>query len=131
MPKQISTKAGLSHPDVLDHASEFVEVVISKAPEVYRRLLESGRYRKLLEEAATFNHGKLYAWSEFLVFRAEFKSRFPDASDRACINAFSRLLLKNDISITNLAEAVEGRFSEEFRMLKQRGFREIGPGSNT
>jgi len=55
-----------------------------------------------------FNHGKLYAWAEYCVFRQEFRARFPDASDSACINAFSRLLLKNDISITNLVEYCEG-----------------------
>jgi hypothetical protein len=93
---------------VLDHASDFVELVCREAPEEYRRLLTAGRFRAELAQVSVFNHGKLYAYAEFSVFRREFMRRFPDAEAAACINAFSSLLLKNDISITNLVEFMEG-----------------------
>jgi hypothetical protein len=98
--------------DVLDHAREFVELVYRQAPVEYQRLLSSERFRSELERdlrrGGTFNHGKLYVFAEFSVFRREFTERFPDASSAACINAFSGLLLKNDISIHNLLEYIEG-----------------------
>lgn len=94
--------------DVLHHAAEFVELVYRQAPAEYQSLLASGRFRRELERRGTFNHGKLYAYAEFSVFRREFTERFPEASPAACINAFSALLLKNDISIHNLVEFVEG-----------------------
>ena len=78
------------------------------APAEYRRLMALERFRRELGQQSRFNHGKLYAYAEFVVFRREFRERFPDASPAACINAFSSLLLKNDISITNLVEFVEG-----------------------
>lgn len=102
--------------NVLDHASEFVELVYQQAPEAYRRLLSSGRFGRELEQENVFNHGKLYAYAEYTVFRDEFGRRFPDANPAACINAFSSLFLKNDISITNLVEFAEG--SDDRRQLK-------------
>lgn len=98
---------------LLDHAAEFVELVMQQAPAEYRRLLESGRYQSELGRTGSFNHGKLYAYAEFSVFRREFGERFPAASPAACINAFSGLFLKNDISIHNLVEFVEGRNERE------------------
>lgn len=98
--------------DVLDHAREFVELVYRQAPLEYQRLLSSGRFRPDfepgLQQGGTFNHGQLYAYAELTVFRREFLDRFPAASAAACINAFSRLFLKNDISIHNLLDYVEG-----------------------
>ena len=103
--------------DVLDHAREFVELVYRQAPVEYQHLLSSERFRPQLEQGqgrgGTFNHGKLYAYAEFTVFRREFMDRFPDASAAACINAFSSLFLKNDISIHNLIEYVEGADDRE------------------
>ena len=113
MNRDLSTDVTGLQPEVLDHASEFVEVVYKRAPGLYRELLDSYRFRQLLERANTFNHGKLFAYAEYRVFRAEFLERFPDASPHACINAFSKLFLKNDISITNLVEAIEGTTGEE------------------
>jgi len=95
-------------PDVLDHAAEFVEVVYRQAPVEYQVLLTSGRFDGELGGGGSFNHGKLYAYAEFSVFRREFLDRFPEATPAACINAFSGLFLKNDISIHNLVEFVEG-----------------------
>jgi hypothetical protein len=103
--------------DVLDHAREFVELVYRQAPAEYERLLDSDRFRphfeRGLERGGIFNHGKLYAYAEFTVFRREFLDRFPDASASACINAFSSLFLKNDISIHNLLEYIEGADDRE------------------
>ena len=95
--------------NVLDHSREFVEIVYAQAPGEYRSLLASERFSAALEQDNTFNHGKLYAYAEFAVFRREFLARFPDASPAAAINAFSSLFLKNDISISNLVEYCEGR----------------------
>lgn len=94
--------------DVLDHAREFVELVYRQAPVEYQRLLTSERFHPDLQRGGIFNHGKLYVYAEYSVFRREFTDRFPGASSAACINAFSGLLLKNDISIHNLLEFVEG-----------------------
>jgi len=94
--------------DVLHHAIEFVELVYRQAPATYQRLLKSERFRPQLERGGTFNQGKLYVYAEFSVFRREFLERFPAASPAACINAFSGLFLKNDISIHNLVEFIEG-----------------------
>ena len=92
---------------VLDHAREFSELVLGETPAEYRALLASGRFDEWLAEGGSFNHGKLYAYAEFRVFRSEFRRRFPEASAAACINAFSGLFLKNDISMHNLLELVE------------------------
>jgi hypothetical protein len=106
--RHLSTDVSVARASVLNHSSEFVELVYRAAPAEYQRLKASERFRQELEQANRFNHGKLYAYAEFVVFRREFRDRFPDASPAACINAFSSLLLKNDISITNLVEFVEG-----------------------
>jgi hypothetical protein len=94
--------------DVLHHAAEFVELVYRQAPQEYQRLLASDRFRLELERGGSFNHGKLFAYAEFCTFRREFAERFPQASPAACINAFSGLFLKNDISIHNLVDFIEG-----------------------
>ncbi len=94
---------------VMDHAQEFVDLVGARAPGAYRKLLAEGRFRDALEPGGTFNHGKLFVYAEFLVFQREFRERFPEASDPACINAFAGLFLKNDISIHNLVEFIEGK----------------------
>jgi len=106
--RQISTDVAGFRADVLNHSSEFVELVYRDAPAEYRRLLAVERFRRELGQQGRFNHGKLYAYAEFVVFRREFHERFPAASPAACINAFSGLLLKNDISISNLVEFMEG-----------------------
>ena len=98
--------AGL-RADVLDHSREFVELVVREAPAEYRALLASGRFGDDLAADNNFNFGQLYAYAEFAVFRREFRRRFPQASAGACINAFSKLFLKNDISISNLVEYME------------------------
>jgi hypothetical protein len=105
--KSIHTDVASLRADVLDHSREFVELVYSKAPGEYRALLASERFRAGLESANNFNFGQLYAYAEFTVFRREFQRRFPEASRSSCINAFSRLFLKNDISISNLVEYME------------------------
>lgn len=113
----LSTDVHSLQSGVLDHAIEFVELVYRGAPGEYRRLIAEGSFHRALEEGGTFNHGKLYAYAEFVVFRREFMQRFPDASPAACINAFSGLFLKNDISIHNLVEFVEGaRDSDQLRL---------------
>jgi hypothetical protein len=99
--------------DVLDHAREFVELVCRQAPVEYQRLLAAERFRSELAKGGTFNHGKLYAYAEFAAFRREFTDRFPGASPAASINAFSSLFLKNDISIHNLLEYIEGADDRE------------------
>ena len=102
---------------VLDHAPEFVELVYTQAPGAYRALLGSGRFDARLARDPVFNHGKLFTYAEFAVFRKEFRERFPDASDFACLNAFAGLFLKNDISMSNLVEYVEGSDDEEQLLL--------------
>ena len=102
---------------VLDHAAEFVEIVHSQAPGAYRALLASGRFDERLARDPVFNHGKLFVYAEYAVFRKEFRERFPDASDFACLNAFAGLFLKNDISMSNLVEYVEGSDDEEQLLL--------------
>ncbi len=103
--------------NVLDHSREFVEIVYEQAPGEFRALLSSGRFDNRLERDPVFNHGKLFVYAEFAVFRREFLQRFPDASPYACINAFSGLFLKNDISMSNLVEYVEGADDEEQLLL--------------
>lgn len=107
--------------DILDHAAEFVEIVYRQAPVEYQRLLASGRFDSDLAGGRGFNHGKLYAYAEFEVFRQEFLDRFPEASVAACINAFSGLFLKNDISIHNLLEHIEGADEREQLRLNTPG----------
>ena len=104
----VSTDVLSLQATVLDHSSEFVELVCREAPAEYQRLMVSERFRRELGQDNSFNHGKLFAYAEFAVFRREFRERFPGSSSAACTNAFCRLLLKNDISITNLVDFVEG-----------------------
>ena len=107
--QSISAEVSGLQSSVLEHSSEFVDLVYSEAPAEYQKLLVSARFRRELEQSRVFNHGKLFAYAEFVVFRREFRERFPGSSAAACINAFCRLFLKNDISITNLVEFVEGK----------------------
>lgn len=116
-PASHSGDLSVIQANVLDHAPEFVEVVYSQAPGAYRALLASGRFDARLARDPAFNHGKLYAYAEFAVFRREFRTRFPEASDFGCLNAFAGLFLKNDISISNLVEYVEGSDDEEQLLL--------------
>jgi hypothetical protein len=106
---------------VMDHAQEFVELVQAQAPDTYRELLASGRFGNALARPGPFNHGKLFVYAEFVVFRQEFMERFPEASGPACINAFSGLFLKNDISIHNLVEFAEGADDQEQLRLNSPG----------
>ena len=111
--QELSTGIAGLHSGVLDHAREFAALVARETPKEYERLLASGRFDAALARGGAFNHGKLYAWAEYTVFRREFFERFPEASAAACINAFSGLFLKNDISIHNLAEFIEGTDDRE------------------
>lgn len=112
-PHDLTPAGGGPRAEVLDHAAEFVEIVYRQAPVEYQRLISSERFQADLALNGTFNHGKLYTYAEFIAFRREFEDRFPDASAAACINAFSGLFLKNDISIHNLVEFVEGTDEQE------------------
>ena len=107
--------------NVLDHSREFVEIVYEGAPGEYRALLSSGRFDRRLAHDPAFNHGKLFAYAEYAVFRREFQRRFPEASPFACINAFAGLFLKNDISISNLVEYMEGGDDETQLLLNTPG----------
>jgi len=118
--RPISTDVLSLRANVLNHSSEFVELVYRDAPAEYHRLLTLERFRRELSQQTRFNHGKLYAYAEYVVFRQEFRARFPEASPAACINAFSSLFLKNDISITNLVEFVEGPDHRGQLLLNQR-----------
>jgi hypothetical protein len=106
--------------DVMDHARELVDIVYKAAPGEYRRLLKQPRVSGTIAATNNFNYGKVFAFAEYVVFRKEFKARFPEASPESCINAFSRLLLKNDISITNLVRFMEGGEQEEILLLKKK-----------
>jgi hypothetical protein len=106
--------------DVLDHARELVTIVYQAAPGEYKKLLKVSRIRRAIAATNNFNYGKVFAFAEYVVFRREFKARFPEASSESCINAFSRLFLKNDISITNLVHFMEGSTDEEMLLLKKK-----------
>ena len=112
-PEPFSSDLAVIQAGVLDHSREFVEIVYRQAPVEFRALLSSGRFDARLARDPAFNHGKLYAYAEFAVFRREFRARFPEATPFACINAFSGLFLKNDISVSNLVEYMEGGEDEE------------------
>jgi hypothetical protein len=105
--KSLSTDAPGLNTEALNHSREFVELVARQAPGEYRALLASERFGADLAADNNFNFGQLYAYAEFAVFRREFRRRFPQASTASCINAFSKLFLKNDISISNLVEYME------------------------
>jgi len=114
--RNISTDNSGQQADLLDHSREFVEIVYRSAADEYQRLLNLERFQQILRNDSAFNYGKLFAFAEFAVFRKEFRTRFPEASPAACINAFSKLFLKNDISITNLVRFMEG--SNELEQLR-------------
>ncbi len=119
--KQELTDNVLSQPaSVMDHARELVTIVYKAAPGEYQRLLKASRIRGAIAATNNFNYGKVFAFAEYVVFRREFKARFPEASSESCINAFSRLFLKNDISITNLVHFMEGGTDEEMLLLKNK-----------
>ncbi len=119
--KQELTDNVLSQPaSVMDHARELVTIVYKAAPGEYQRLLKAPRIRGAIAATNNFNYGKVFAFAEYVVFRREFKARFPEASSESCINAFSRLFLKNDISITNLVQFMEGGTNEEMQLLKKK-----------
>ncbi len=107
--------------DTMDHAAEFAAQVAEHAPARYRSLLESPDMAHRLATQPAFNPGKLFAWAEFLVFRDEFRERFPDATAAACMNAFCRLFLKNDISMSNLARAMEPGDEGDLERLERLG----------
>jgi len=106
--------------EVLDHSKDFVECVQQSALAEYHRLAASKHFESLMRQGG-FNHGKLFCYAEFIIFRREFINRFPEASQAACINAFSALFLKNDISISNLLDLMEG--SGELKRLTDK----LGP----
>jgi hypothetical protein len=106
--------------EVIDHSEEFVTIVHQKALGVYQTLLDSSQVRRQLAATNTFNYGKVYAYAEYMVFRKEFQRRFPAASAAECINSFSGLLLKNDISITNLVDYMEQSVGPEIALLAKK-----------
>ena len=114
--QDLSTEVQDASAAVLDHSRDFVELLCQKAPGEYLKLIASPQFQRILDQENNFNYGKIFAFAEFVVFRREFNSRFPQASSAACINAFSRLFLKNDISITNLIRFLEG--SDELEQLR-------------
>ena len=105
---------------VMNHARELVTVVYKAAPGEYKRLLKVPRIHAAISASNNFNYGKVFAFAEYVVFRKEFNARFPDENSKSCINAFCRLLLKNDISITNLVNFMEGGTDEEMLLLKKK-----------
>ncbi len=120
MSQDLTATAEGRSTDVMDHARELVIIVYQAAPGEYRKLLKVPRIRAAIAATNNFNYGKVFAFAEFVVFRREFKARFPTASSESCINAFSRLFLKNDISITNLVHFMEGGTDEEMLLLKKK-----------
>ncbi len=115
--RELTTAADGQGTDVMDHARELVTIVYEAAPGEYKRLLKVQRICRAIAATNNFNYGKVFAFAEFVVFRREFKTRFPAASSESCINAFSRLFLKNDISITNLVHFMETDTDEESLLL--------------
>ena len=107
MSKDLSTDYFSPPADLMDHSTEFVALVYQNAPAAYENLMKSDPVRDALGQDNNLNCGKIYAFAEYIVFRREFMARFPEASAVSCINAFSKLFLKNDISITNLVDYME------------------------
>ena len=120
MTRDLTDNVPSHHTDVMDHARELVTIVYEAAPGEYNRLLKAQRIREAIAATNNFNYGKVFAFAEYVVFRREFKVRFPDAGSESCINAFSRLFLKNDISITNLVNFMESSTDEEMLLLKKK-----------
>lgn len=106
--------------DALDHAGEFAARVADETPAEFTGLMASPTVQALLSGENALNPGKVYAWAEYRVFRREFRQRFPGAGKKACINAFCRLFLKNDISMSNLVRALEADQGEDLARLEQR-----------
>jgi hypothetical protein len=125
MDRDISVDVRGVPAEVIDHSEEFVALVHQSAPDVYRKLLDSARIGDLLASTNRFNYGKVYAYAEYLVFRAEFLRRFPDASAPECINSFSGLLLKNDISISNLVHFMEQSPAAEIEQLNTETYKRL------
>jgi hypothetical protein len=119
MKRDLTDNAPSQHPGVMDHARELVTIVYKAAPGEYKKLLKLPRIQAAISANNNFNYGKVFAFAEYVVFRKEFKARFPDANSKSCINAFCRLFLKNDISITNLVNFMEVGTEEELLMLKK------------
>ena len=105
--------------DALDHVKEFVRRVAEETPGHYADMLKSPLIQRLMREDNAFNAGKLYAWAEYCVFRSEFRKRFPEAPPRSCLNAFCKLFLKNDISMSNLARVLEEPSGDDWDRLEQ------------
>jgi hypothetical protein len=120
MNRELTDSAASQHTGVMDHARELVTIVYKAAPGEYNRLLKVPRIRGAIAATNNFNYGKVFAFAEYVAFRREFKARFPEAGPESCINAFSRLFLKNDISITNLVNFMEGNTDEEMLLLKEK-----------
>jgi hypothetical protein len=118
--RELTDTVSGQHTGVMDHARELVTIVYESAPGEYRRLLKVPRIHGAIAATNNFNYGKVYAFAEYVVFRREFKVRFPEASSEYCINAFSRLFLKNDISITNLVNFMESSTNDEMLLLKKK-----------
>jgi hypothetical protein len=122
MTRDLTENVLSRHTDVMDHARELVRIVYKAAPGEYKELLKLPRVRRAIAATNNFNYGKVFAFAEYLVFRREFTHRFPEASAESCINAFSRLFLKNDISITNLVSFMEtGTDKERLLLMKNDG----------
>ena len=118
--KPLTNPLDSTAPETLDHAGEFVGIVMGQAPGVYRQLLASPEVSRLLSVSRSFNNGKVLTWAQFMVFQKEFSQRFPESSREACINAFCALFLKNDISMTNLANVMEPLIGEKAQRLHGR-----------
>lgn len=103
--KKALSKSGTGS-SVLDHASDFVELVSDGAPRVYELLTKNVGYSA---RTRGLNPGQLFVYAEYTVFKVEFERRFGDLGEPACINAFCRLFLKNDIALGRLMEAIEGK----------------------
>jgi len=119
MTRDLTDNVQSQHTGVMDHARELVTIVYKTAPGEYKRLLRVPRIHAAISASNNFNYGKVFAFAEYVVFRKEFNARFPDENSKSCINAFCRLFLKNDISITNLVNFMEGGRDEELLMLKK------------
>ena len=79
MHKSLTGQPDAIAADTLDHAREFVQIVMERTPAMYEELLQSPQVRQRLSSSTTFNDGKVLAWAQFLVFRWEFLQRFPHA----------------------------------------------------
>jgi hypothetical protein len=117
----LTRQTSSAESDVLDHAAEFVALVAQEAPRRYAAWSALPEVTQLLAEQNAFNAGKLQVWAEYTVFREEFRERFPEAEDASCINAFCKLFLKNDISLSNLVTFMEAWLVNHKRTLPGAG----------